>query len=122
MPEEAWSDEGGGSYDIFKPGLILSQVWESIRTAEVIVADVSGQNPNVIMELGLCYGIQRNPILLLRDPAELPFNLRSLRYIKYENNAGGIARLKDDLTTAIQEFLAAVRSLPEDLEGLQDIE
>jgi ATP-dependent Clp protease ATP-binding subunit ClpC len=96
--------------DIYQPGSILSQVWRSIRTAEVIVADVSGINPNVIYELGLCYGLHRCPILLVRDPSELPFNLRSLRYIKYQNTIPGAENLKSELTQAIQEFLAAARA------------
>src|SRR3954447_26981680 len=96
--------------DIYQPGSILAQVWRCIRTAEVIVADVSGINPNVIYELGLCYGLHRCPILLVRDPAELPFNLRSLRYIKYENTVAGAELLKTELTRAIQEFLAAARA------------
>ena len=96
--------------DIYQPGSILAQVWERIRKAEVIVADLSGKNANVIYELGLCYGIQRCPILLVRDPAELPFNLRNLRYIEYEDSAEGTENLKRRLTATIEEFLAAVRT------------
>jgi ATP-dependent Clp protease ATP-binding subunit ClpA len=96
--------------NIFKPGNILSQVWAQIRTAEVIVVDVSGQNSNVIFELGLCYGIQRCPILLTRDPSELPFNIRNLRYIQYENTAAGAHKLAEDLKTTVGEFLSAVRT------------
>jgi len=96
--------------NIFKPGNILSQVWAQIRTAELIVADVSGQNSNVIFELGLCYGIQRCPILLTRNPEELPFNIRNLRYITYENTAAGAFKLKADLDTSVGEFLSAVRT------------
>ncbi len=96
--------------DISEPGSILNQVWTCIRTAEVIVADVSGCNENVIYELGLCFGLHRLPIILARDPKELPFNLRALRYITYENNASGGNDLKERLTAAIREFLAAARS------------
>lgn len=95
--------------DIYQPGNILSQIWELIRTAEVIIVDVSGQNSNVIFELGLCYGIQRCPILLTRNPNELPFNIRNLRYIQYLNTAAGANQLSQDLKTSVGEFLSAVR-------------
>jgi ATP-dependent Clp protease ATP-binding subunit ClpC len=103
--------------NIYEPGSILGQVWAQIRTAEVLVADVSAvdlkDNPNpnlnVVFELGLCFGLHRCPILLVRDPAVLPFNLRSLRYIQYESTVEGEARLKADLTRAIGEFLSASR-------------
>ncbi len=96
--------------NIFKPGNILSQVWAQIRTAEVILADVSGQNSNVIFEIGLCYGLQRCPILLTRNPSELPFNIRNLRYIQYENSISGAHKLAEQLKTSVGEFLSAVRS------------
>ena len=96
--------------DIYKPGSILGQVWQSILSAEVIVADMSDKNPNVIYELGLCYGLKRCPILLVRDEEELPFNLRNLRYINYTNTIKGSAKLKSDLTKSIAQFLSAVRS------------
>ncbi len=96
--------------NIYSPGAILSQVWDRIRSAEVVVADMSIQNPNVIYELGLCHGLHRCPILLVRDPANLPFNLRSLRYIVYENTPGGVHKMSGELTRAIEEFLAATRS------------
>ena len=97
--------------DIYKPGSILAQVWEQIRKAEVIIADLTDKNPNVIYELGLCYGIRRCPILLVRNAADLPFNLRSLRYIEYEHSMKGSEELKKKLTSTVAEFLAAVRSV-----------
>jgi len=108
----AMSDNGivaKKAHNIYEPGSILGQVWSQIRTAEVIVADVTGINPNVIFELGLCFGLHRCPILVVLDPSELPFNLRSLRYTQYENTVGGAAKLKSDLTRAVGEFLSASR-------------
>jgi len=97
--------------DISQPGAILPQVWRQIRSAQVIVADVTGKNANVIFELGLCYGLHRCPIMLVRDPAELPFNLRSLRYIQYKPDIAGAEELKGKLTAAIHEFLASSSSI-----------
>ncbi|HEX8876577.1 MAG TPA: Clp protease N-terminal domain-containing protein [Phycisphaerales bacterium] len=95
--------------EIHHPGAILNQVWNQIRHAEIIVADVSQSNLNVIFELGLCFGIRRFPILLVRDPDELPFNLRNLRHIEYKNTVGGIVKLRKDLQSAIAAFAAEVR-------------
>lgn len=96
--------------DIYKPGSILAQVWERIRRAEIILADLTEKNPNVILELGLCYGIQRCPILLVRDAEDVPFNLRNLRYIEYENTTKGSEDLKRKLTSTVAEFIAQVRT------------
>ena len=96
--------------DVYGPDSILNQVWSSIRSAEVIVADISGLNPNVIFQLGLCFGVPRFPIILLRDPKELPFNLRMLKHIRYEDTAAGTTALRQELSATIQGFLAASRS------------
>ncbi len=103
--------------NIDESGSTLGEVWAQIRSAEVIVADVSSLSPtgevssnaNVIFEVGLCLGLHRCPILLGRNPAMLPFNLRSLPYILYEDSIEGAAQLKADLTGAIEEFLSASR-------------
>jgi len=95
--------------DIYKSSSILNQVWACIPSAEVIVADVSERNPNVIYELGLCFGLRRFPIMLVRDPEALPFNLRALRYIKYDDSVAGAKALRENLSAAIREFLAATR-------------
>jgi hypothetical protein len=104
--------------NIDERGTTLGEVWAQIRSAEVIVADVSSLSPaseassnaNVIFEVGLCMGLHRCPILLGRDPAMLPFNLRGLPYILYEDSFEGGAKLKADLTSAIEEFLSASRA------------
>lgn len=95
--------------DIYQPGSILNQVWKQIRSAEVIIADVSGQNSNVIFELGLCFAIKRSPILITQNADELPFNLRSLRYIEYSDTAKGGKELARKLAQAISGFLDSVR-------------
>ena len=96
--------------DIHSPDAILGRVWSQIRTAEVIVVDASIPNSNVIYELGLCHGLHRCLIILVRDPSGLPYTLRSLRYIEYDDPAGGGTDLQDKLERAVEEFLAAARS------------
>jgi hypothetical protein len=92
--------------DISQSFATVSHVWSLIRSAQVIVADLSGKDANVNFELGLCFGLHRCPIMLVRDPSELAINLRSLRYIEYEPGAEGMERLKRKLSAAIEEFVA----------------
>ena len=37
------------SKDLETPGLITDQIWHGIRRADVVIADISGSNPNVFM-------------------------------------------------------------------------
>ena len=102
--------QGRPAENIAEPGSILNQVWKAIRSSEIIIADVSGLNRNVIYELGLCFGIQRFPIILCRDPDELPFNLRMLRFIKYDDTSAGGKNLQKELSSTISAFLSSARA------------
>ena len=95
--------------DVSNPGSLAGQIGSLIRSAEVIVADVSGLDPSVMLALGLCLGASRLPIILLRDPSQLPPDLQLLRYVKYEPTAAGTEALRQELSAAIQAFLAASR-------------
>ncbi|AFU57890.1 hypothetical protein Ngar_c09480 [Candidatus Nitrososphaera gargensis Ga9.2] len=43
--------------DIFEPAPIIQGIWEHINKANVIIADLSGRNPNVFYEVGLSHAL-----------------------------------------------------------------
>ena len=66
--------------DIFsKVGPVISGIWGAIRDARIVIADLSGRNPNVFYELGLAHGIGRKVLLLSQDIDDVPFDLSHLR-------------------------------------------
>jgi nucleoside 2-deoxyribosyltransferase len=69
------------------PGAELTlRILERIRQADLIVADVSRQNPNVFYEIGVADAL-RKPIILLFDlksEHRLPSDLTGLQYIPYD--------------------------------------
>lgn len=80
---------------------ILSDIWQSIQTAEVIIADLTGKNPNVMYELGLSHSLWKRVILLSQNKDDVPFDLRAWRVIWYDFTFAGAARLKEELSRAI---------------------
>ncbi len=90
-------------------GQQMRPIWGWLRTAEVIVADVTGLDPTVMFQLGLCFGLHRCPILLTQEVVELPMHLRNLRHIQYDDTSYGRATLRVNLTHAIEAFLEQVR-------------
>lgn len=66
-----------------KPGLITSQIWNEIRRAEVVIADISGENPNVFYELGLAHALGKEVILLSQKVSKPPFDIASARLLHY---------------------------------------
>lgn len=69
--------------DLSKPGNIMDQVWRGIRKAEVVVADITGFNPNVMIEVGIAASLGKEVILLSQDDT-LPFDLAHWRKETYD--------------------------------------
>src|SRR5713101_1049786 len=55
--------------DISAQGPLISALWQSLRNARCVVADLTGRNPNVFYELGLAHAIGK-PTLLLSQSME----------------------------------------------------
>jgi len=79
-------------------GDILEQVKKKIETAAVVIAELSGANPNVYLEVGYAWGKGRPTILLLRDEQELRFDVRGQKCLKYERIRDLEESLKKELT------------------------
>src|SRR5262249_46573645 len=41
--------------DMFSTGKIIDQIWSGIQSSKVLVAELTGRNPNVFYELGLAH-------------------------------------------------------------------
>jgi len=90
--------------DVFTPGSIIDQIVSGIRSARMLLADLTGRNPNVFYELGLAHAIAK-PVILITDAIDdVPFDLRALRVLAYDrNDPGWGSRLRHDITRAIGE-------------------
>jgi HEPN domain-containing protein len=71
---------------IAAPGMIIEQVRSAIQQARLCVADVTGGNPNVLYEVGYAQALDKPLVLLARDMAGVPFDLRHLRVLVYGGN------------------------------------
>ncbi len=90
--------------DIKTPGVILGQIWKYIQKAEFVIADISGQNPNVFYELALCDAIWKRVLIITQTIDEIPFDLRHLRVIEYKIDTNGFQKLGTDINYAIKEM------------------
>lgn len=70
--------------ELFTTGSVMEQIWEQIEKAKLLIADLSGKNPNVFYELGLAHAAKKPVIFTASDVGDVPFDLRHLRVIIYE--------------------------------------
>jgi PAS domain S-box-containing protein len=85
-------------------GRIIDQVYADISGAKIVVADLTGSNPNVFYEVGLAHVLSKPVIQLWGDPGNIPFDLAGIRTIVYRPQ--NLAKLRDDLTEAIQDEIS----------------
>jgi hypothetical protein len=78
--------------EIDRPGRITEQVLDALAAADVIIADITELNANVVYEVGYADASDTPLILLNQDPGASPFDLKDQRQIKYSPNALDVAR------------------------------
>ena len=92
--------------DLFRPSTIVNDIWAYTKRAKLLVADLTGKNPNVFYELGLAHAVAKPAILVAESMDEIPFDLRALRIIVYNKNAPDWGQLlRDKIESAIKEVL-----------------
>ena len=63
--------------------LIQNTIIKNLSESDVIIADLSCHNPNVFFEIGVRMAFRKPCILILEDGGKSPFDLSSIRYLKY---------------------------------------
>jgi hypothetical protein len=93
--------------DIAEPGRITDQIIEALIAADLVVADVTGSNPNVLFELGYADAMRKPIVCLNQDVTASPFDIRDWRQVPYETGALVPARVR--LTAAVIAALPSRR-------------
>lgn len=69
---------------------LFSEVLSAIRNCEIAILDISENNPNVLIEVGMAYGNNKFVVLLKNKLSnkqyEIPSDIGAFIYILYENN------------------------------------
>lgn len=81
---------------------LIERVWKGIQEAEIILADLTGKDPNVMYELGLAHVIWKPVILLATEDSIIPDHLTQYRPIRYTPEGRGLVQLIKDLKKALQ--------------------
>lgn len=86
---------------------ILADIISPIYNADIVIADLTGKNPNVMYELGLAHCFDKKTIIITRDDlSSLPFDLKQYRAKNY--------------STQFKDFYSLIEYLKKHLRGAMD--
>lgn len=98
-------------------GAVIQEVWAAIYNCRMVIAEVTEINANVYYELGIAHTLGKPAVLITQTPPEdLPFDIRHLRFITYENTIDGAQHLAAELKQSIVWIL---NDLKESQRGIQ---
>lgn len=99
---------------IRKPGIITVQIIEEVVKADLIIADLTGGNPNVFYELAVRH-IARKPLVMISEEGQqIPFDISPARVVFYDSTDDStLQKVKKELgdqITAAEEGGQAVHN------------
>ena len=87
----------------FVSGTVVDKIREQIARADLIIADLTGKNPNVYYEVGYAAALNKKVIQIAQSVNDLPFDVRHLRTFPYSDKMGADTKFRSDLTRAVED-------------------
>ncbi|SDW52746.1 nucleoside 2-deoxyribosyltransferase [Nitrosomonas oligotropha] len=82
---------------------IYARIVNQIAKADIVIGDMSDQNPNVFFEIGYANALEKKIIYLTSKSTDIPFDLKHFRHIIYDKN--DISQLKQRLEKDLVFYL-----------------
>jgi DNA-binding NarL/FixJ family response regulator len=94
--------------EIYSVKPIVEDIVQLISSCDCLVADVTGNNPNVFYELGMAHALAKPVILIAQDTGTLPFDIRHIRTIVYRYTPRGMEMFEERLRATLLAVLKEV--------------
>lgn len=83
---------------------INSTIINYLKTAPMVIADMTDHNPNAFYELGFRQALELPLVPIIRVGERLPFDVMTTRTVFYDTDVSKIEESKENLKSKIQSF------------------
>ena len=88
---------------ISKPGVITSQIISHLLDDPLVIADLTGQNPNVFYELAVRHTVKKPIIQMIQEGERIPFDVSTTRTIQINHqDLDSVDKAKKELRKQIK--------------------
>jgi len=93
--------------------IVTKTIFSGIVSADIVIADTMGNNPNVLYEIGMAHAMNKPVIIINPDGNELPFDIRHFTYIPYNqiilDNTNENSAVKSELRGNIRQAILRIK-------------
>ncbi|CAN2534455.1 hypothetical+protein [Methylocapsa aurea] len=101
--------------EISEPGLITTQVLQHIIEDPLVIADLSGSNPNVFYELAVRHAIRKPLVQIIQKDEKIPFDVAGMRTIPVDHrDLDSVQEAKTEIEKQVNTIL---KKRPEEIES-----
>ena len=94
-------------------GSLITSIVGDLRTARIVLADITDQNANVFYELGVRHALSRRTIIVSQRVEDIPSDLRGYWTIVYGRRPQEVAEFRDELG----RIIAAIEKDPDRIDS-----
>jgi len=100
---------------ISEPGLITTQVIQHIVDDPLVIADLTGSNPNVFYELAIRHAIRKPLVQIIQKDEKIPFDVAGMRTIPVDHR--DLDSAQEARAEIEKQIVAILKRKPEDIES-----